>query len=130
MSAPALDAALRAGLDTGDLDLSTVTIDVMSHTMASLLGSGVAAMTLGDRIFVTQDRYERVIAGELPVLLLHELVHVGQWRREGRIGFLIQYVTDYLRNRIIGLDHKVAYRAIGFEAAAYDTSERSDHQWM
>ena len=130
MSAPALDAALRAGLDTGDLDLSTVTIDVMSHTMASLLGSGVAAVTLGDRIFVTQDRYERVIAGELPVLLLHELVHVGQWRREGRIGFLIQYVTDYLRNRIIGLDHKVAYRAIGFEAAAYDASERSDHQWM
>jgi hypothetical protein len=49
---------------------------------------------------------------------------VGQWRREGRVGFLVSYLGDYLRNRLIGLNHDVAYRAIGFEAAAYDASER------
>ena len=81
-------------------------------------------MTFGDRIFITSDRYEQVISGDDPVLLLHELVHVGQWRREGTVGFAVRYVSDYLRNRMIGLDHKIAYRAIGFEAAAFEASER------
>jgi hypothetical protein len=129
MSARALDAVLSAGLDTGNLDLSAVSIHAMPPLVATLLGRGVAAMTLGDHIFVTQNRYESVIAGELPVLLLHELVHVGQWRREGSIGFLVRYGSDYLSNRMIGLDHKVAYRAIGFEAAAYETSERPAQEW-
>jgi len=129
MSASATDAALRAGLDVGDLDLSTVTIHPMPPLMATLLGPGVGAITLGDDIFVTQSRYESTIAGGLPVLLLHELVHVAQMRREGKIGFLVRYVSDYLRNRIMGLDHKIAYRAIGFEAAAYETSEDPGREW-
>jgi hypothetical protein len=38
----------------------------------------------------------------------------------------VQYFRDYFRNRLIGLDHETAYRAIGFEAAAYDISERTN----
>lgn len=130
MSARAVDAAALAGLDTGDLDLSDVTISVMPSWMAKILGSGVSAMTLGDQIFVTHDRYGAVVNGEDHVLLLHELVHVGQWRREGKLGFAVRYAGDYLRNRIIGLDHKIAYRAIGFEAAAFETSERSERELL
>jgi hypothetical protein len=114
----------KLGLDTGDLELSGVSIRVMPSWMSRMLGGGVAAMTLFDTIFVSSDRYEQVIGGEMPTLLLHELAHVGQWRREGRLAFLLQYVSDYLRNRLIGLDHDTAYRAIRFEAAAYDISER------
>lgn len=125
MSVPATAVVSKVGLDTGDLELSGVTIRVMPSWMSRMLGGGVAAITLSDTIFVSSDRYERVIGGEMPILLLHELVHVGQWRREGRAAFLAQYLSDYLRNRSIGLDHKTAYRAIGFEAAAYDISERS-----
>jgi hypothetical protein len=128
VSVSAVEAASVAGLDTGDLDLSAVSLNVMPVWMSSALGSGVAAMTLGDRIFITSNRYEQVISGDDPVLLLHELVHVGQWRREGNVGFTVRYMSDYLRNRLIGLDHKIAYRAIGFEAAAFETSERPERE--
>lgn len=124
MSVPAAVVVTKLGIDIGDLDLFAVSIRVMPAWMSRLLGGGVAAITLGDTIFVSPDMYERFVSGETPDLLQHELVHVGQWRREGRAAFLIQYLSDYLRNRLIGLDHDTAYRAIGFEAAAYDLAER------
>ena len=124
MSVPATAVVSRAGLDTGDLELSGVSVRVMPSWMTRALGPGVAAMTISDTIFVSPDRYERVISGSASTLLLHELVHVSQWRREGRFAFLFQYVGDYFRNRLIGLGHDTAYRSIGFEAAAYDISER------
>lgn len=118
----------RAGLDTGDLDLANVAIRPMPMWMSVAVGHSVTAMTLGSVIFVSNDRYGSVIDGEDEVLLLHELVHVNQWQKEGKIGFLIRYLGDYFRNRLIGLDHRVAYRAIGFEAAAYETSEKADRE--
>lgn len=124
MSVPAAVAVNKAGLDIGDLDISQVRLRMMPPWMFRILGSRVGAMTLGSTIFIAPDAFEDVVRGERPRLLLHELVHVGQWRREGRVGFLVSYLGDYLRNRLIGLNHDVAYRAIGFEAAAYDASER------
>ena len=126
MSVPAASVVSKVGLDTGDLDVAGVSIHVMPSWMSRVIGRGVAAITLADSIFVAPDRYERVVSGELPILLLHELVHVGQWRREGKAAFLVQYFSDYFRNRLIGLAHDTAYRAIGFEAAAYDISERTN----
>lgn len=130
MSASAADVARNAGLDTGDLDLSDVSVRLMQGWMTRLLGPGVAAITLSNTIHVTPERYEAVVRGEEPALLQHELVHVAQWRREGIPGFLMQYLKDYFRNRLIGLDHDIAYRAIGFEAAAYDLSERPNQDVM
>jgi hypothetical protein len=96
--------------------------------MARVLGSGVAAVTFGNTILVAAHRFDEVVSGEQPELLRHELVHVGQWNREGRVGFLSTYFTDYFRNRLIGLNHRTAYRAIGFEAAAFDTSKQQDQE--
>ncbi len=124
MSISGAVAAGKAGLDTGDLDLSEVSVRLMPHWMQIALGSSVAAITLGTSIFVAQDRYESVVSGKNPTLLLHELVHVDQWRREGSVGFVSRYVTEYVRNRMIGLDHRTAYCSIGFEVAAYNASER------
>lgn len=128
MSVSAVEAVARAGLDTGDLDLANVTIRPMPVWMSGVSGHSIAALTLGSVIFVSNDRFGPVIDGEDKVLLLHELVHVNQWQREGKVGFLIRYLGDYFRNRLIGLDHRVAYRAIGFEAAAYDTSDNPDRK--
>ncbi len=128
MSVPATEAVQRARLDTGDLDLSKVSVRMMSQWMSRILGPDVAAVTLGDSIFVTSGKYQSVVAGNEGLLLAHELVHVDQWRREGTARFLSRYLFDYVRNRMIGLDHKVAYRAIGFEAAAFDVSERPDRE--
>jgi hypothetical protein len=125
VSISATVAAERAGVDTGDLDLSEVSVRMMPHWMQIALGTSVAAITLGNSIFVAQDTYESVVSGKNPALLLHELVHVDQWRREGSVAFLSRYATEYVRNRMIGLDHRTAYRSIGFEIAAYDVSERA-----
>lgn len=128
MSVPASAATRRAALDVGDLDLSDVTIRLMPWWMSQALGSGIAAITLGSSIFVAHNWYDKVVGGHQPDLLLHELVHVGQWRREGKFGFLMQYVGDYVRNRLVGLDHEIAYRGIRFEAAAYDLLERRNRE--
>ena len=101
----------------------------MPSWMSYALGSGVAAMTIANSIFVAGNWYDKVIDGKQPDLLCHELVHVRQWRTEGRAGFLARYIGDYVRNRLMGLGHGVAYRAIGFEAEAFDVSERTDRRW-
>ena len=125
MSISAAVATRNAGVDTGDLDISGVSIRMMPYWMQMALGTSVAAITLGNNIFAAKDRYEAVVSGKNPGLVVHELVHVDQWRREGSVAFVSRYVSEYVRNRMIGLDHRNAYRAIGFEVAAYDVSERA-----
>ncbi|MFV1970610.1 MAG: DUF4157 domain-containing protein [Acidimicrobiia bacterium] len=125
MSISVAVATRNSGVDTGNLDLSEISIRMMPHWMQFALGSSVAAITIGNSIFVDGDRYDSVVSGKSPGLLVHELVHVDQWRREGKVAFLSRYAGEYVRNRMIGLDHRTAYRAIGFEAAAYDVSERT-----
>lgn len=124
MSISAAVTARKAGVDTGDLDLSEVSVRMMPHWMQIALGTSVGAITVGNNIFVAQDRYESVVSGKNPALLLHELVHVDQWRREGGVAFMSRYATEYVRYRMIGLDHRTAYCSIGFEVAAYDATER------
>lgn len=75
----------------------------------------MAAMTLPWAIYV--DR-EQLRAGDIGALVLHELVHVRQWKRLGIARFLRIYLTDYLRGRRSGLDHQAAYRNIRFEKEA------------
>lgn len=123
MSFSAAVAADNAGIDVGDLDLHRVCIRPIPQLLARLLGTNVAAITIGDSILVTKNELQDVIDGNNPVLLRHELVHVEQWRRERAFPFLTRYVADYLRNRLLGLDHDMAYRAIGHEAEAYHESE-------
>ncbi len=51
-------------------------------------------------------------------LILHELVHIEQWRQHGTFRFAIRYSGEYLRARLAGVDGRTAYRNIGFERAA------------
>ena len=51
-------------------------------------------------------------------LIAHELEHVAQWRRHGRLPFLVLYLTAYIRGRCRRLPPWEAYRAIGFEVEA------------
>src|SRR5664279_550945 len=73
------------------------------------------AITLGRRIYIdgaarTED-YDR--------LLDHELVHVRQARELGLALFLWKYAAEYVLNRLRGLGHDAAYRAISFEVDAF-----------
>ena len=73
---------------------------------------GAAAITIGPLISV-----RRAAAGNRR-LLRHELVHVGQWRRLGPIGFLVVYLGAYLRWRLLAHGHWDAYRRIPLEIEA------------
>ena len=73
---------------------------------------GAGAITIGRVISI------RRRSAHSAKLLRHELVHVGQWRRYGFVGFLVRYVRGYLRWRLRGYPHWGAYRRIPFEVEA------------
>lgn len=105
------EACDASGLD----DVDAVPIRPAPRWMRRLWRGPVAAMTLPWAIYV--DR-EQLRTGDIGALLLHELVHVRQWRRLGFLRFLRAYLTDYIRGRKSGLDHQAAYRNIRFEKEA------------
>ncbi len=57
-------------------------------------------------------------APSLGPLVVHELVHLRQWRRDGAVRFLVRYLGSYLRARLRGADHRAAYEAIPAETEA------------
>jgi hypothetical protein len=73
---------------------------------------GSSGITLGPLVSV------RTRAASNRHLLRHELIHVEQFRRHGFVGFLRRYVTDYLRLRLRGYNHRNAYLRIPFEIEA------------
>ncbi len=70
-------------------------------------------------IYVHPDRLQRPDLGRL---IVHELVHIDQWRRLGAVGWARSYMGDYFRGRRAGLKHHDAYRAIALEKEARDVA--------
>lgn len=81
------------------------------------LAKGVAAITLGRRIYVAGG-IENVEA-----LLQHELVHVQQIARLGVLTFYWRYIAEYIGNRRNGMSRSDAYRKISFEVEAFDAEK-------
>jgi hypothetical protein len=76
------------------------------------LTPGAGGLTIGRFVLIRRGREHD------DRLLAHELVHVRQWREQGRLRFVGRYLAAYLRGRRRGLDHRAAYLAIPFEAEA------------
>jgi hypothetical protein len=120
-AASALDAS---GLDISELPPliqpvkpEQVTLRPAPALMRRTWGKGIQAMTLGNTVYVDPG----VLAGpreKLGLLVIHELVHVRQWRKRGVIPFLGSYLGDYLKGRRQKLGHRGAYRDIGLEIEA------------
>jgi len=79
------------------------------------LPRNVVAITLGRRIWVARE----LPPAELEVVLRHEMVHVLQMEELGVPRFLWRYLGEYVRNRLRGMNHDAAYRAISFEVEAF-----------
>jgi hypothetical protein len=75
---------------------------------------GVAAITIGRRIYVAADVAEQ----HLEQLLRHELVHVQQIARLGALRFYWRYLAEFVALRRRGLSAAEAYRNISFEMEA------------
>lgn len=108
----------RSGVSIDPDEFRDVMFAKMPTVMRTVMGGGAEAITLGERIFVQPKSFDAVIAGAHPGLVVHELVHVSQWRSEG-VWFLPKYVGQYLRFRLLGAPHSAAYRAISFEVDAF-----------
>lgn len=119
MTVPGSIVAERSGVRVPGVDASTVTFRRMPGPMVGLAAGRAAALTLGRTVFVRPDVHAAVIGGGRPELVAHELVHVRQWDEAGPVVFLVRYLRDYLRLRVLGCDHDAAYRAIGYEWSAY-----------
>jgi hypothetical protein len=78
---------------------------------------GVEAMALPYVVYVRPRTYTRP-RSEIARLVIHEMIHVNQWREEGYLRFARRYLGDYLRGRLRGKSHRDAYLAIGYEVEA------------
>jgi hypothetical protein len=128
-SAPAADLLRAAGIDPDELrglmprvDPATVRVRVARPWFRRLWAKGIAAVALPNGIFVQPAVMERFRAGMDPgrggKLMVHELMHIEQWRRLGALRHVTQYSTDYLRNRFKRMGHWESYRAIRLEVEA------------
>lgn len=124
-------AALAAsGVDTSELlpliqpvRPEQVTLRTAPFLMRKMWGHGIHAMTLGNTVYV----HPAVLEGPsrpLGLLIIHELVHVRQWRKRGVFPFLGSYCSDYLKGRRNQLGHRGSYRDIGLEVEAREIASR------
>ena len=126
----AADALIASGLDTTQLGElihpvrpEHVTLRPASSVMRAMWGQGIHAMTLGNTVHV----HPGVLVGpprSLGLLVIHELVHVRQWRKRGVVPFLGRYLSDYLKGRRQNLGHRGAYRDIAMEVEAREIASR------
>jgi hypothetical protein len=132
-SAPAADVLRASGINPEALrafmprvDPSQVKVRVASPWFRRLWAKGIAAVALPNGIFVQPAVMDRFRSGAEPQrsgkLIVHELMHIEQWRRYGPIRHLAQYISDYVRNRWNGSGHWEAYRAIRIEQEARDVA--------
>jgi len=117
-------AAHRSGIERFDLPLDGVKLVPMPPIVEKALGPRVQAIAILRTVMVNSTLFDRVIAGDEPELLAHELIHVAQWEDDGVGTFLWRYLQDYTRLRLLGASHDAAHRGIGYEYQAYTGSRR------
>ena len=121
----ALDTALRrSGVEVEGVAFASMAVRPVPGWLRRVWGSETEAMAIPGFVFVSAATFDRIIDGEAATLLIHESVHVDQWREHGIAGFLTRYLGDYLRGRAVGLPHRTAYRAIRFEREAIERTGR------
>lgn len=127
---PAIEAIEAAGLTARQMaevapavDPERLLVREARPWFERLVLRGVEAIALPYVVYVRPRTYTRSRA-EIARLVIHEVIHVNQWREEGYLRFAGRYVADYLRGRVRGLSHGDAYRAIGYEAEARRLTSR------
>ncbi len=85
-------------------------------------GPKIAAIALPWGIYVRPAVMQRLRSGAEPVrnarLIVHELVHVEQWRRLGGLRLILRYGFDYGRGLMRTRSHWEAYRSVRTEVEA------------
>ncbi len=91
---------------------------------AIALARRASGITLGDRVFIQAQLWRA--DGALPLaLVVHEVAHVVQFRRDGVTRFLTRYVSEYARHRQRGLSDHEAYLNICYEREAREVEAQA-----
>ncbi len=133
--APAADLLRTAGIDPDSLavlmphvDPVQVVVRVARPWFRRLWARGIVAVALPTGVFVQPNVMERFRSGVEPErwgkLIVHELMHIEQWRRLGAVRHVSQYSADYVRGRFQGFGHWESYKAIRLEVEARDAAAR------
>lgn len=119
----------RVGLDTDELRAAIAPVDPdevnvwpASKMMMRLWRKGISGVTMRNWVFVDP----AVMRGDpvrLGRLVIHELVHVRQFRETGYVPFSLRYVYEYARGLIGGKGLRQAYLDISAEQEARAVTE-------
>jgi hypothetical protein len=126
---PAIEALEAGGIDPSALARVAPAVDP-EHLLVRearpwferIVLRSAAAIALPYVVYMRASVYTRP-RRQLTGLVIHELVHVNQWRREGYVRFALVYLGEYLRGRWRGQPHDEAYRAISYEVEARRLAE-------
>jgi hypothetical protein len=105
------------------IDFGQIVIRSAPSWLTRLWGKAVSAMTLRTTIYIRSDVLEAA-PSVLGPLIVHELVHVQQWKQFGVVRFLWKYVAGYFGGRLTGLPHRDAYRVIPIEVEAREIANQ------
>ena len=111
---PGLVEAFRARLS---VDPSSVSVHPAPRWLPHVRSGRYSAIALPWAIYVQAEALQgdpRATAA----LIVHELVHMEQWRREGVVRFSWNYVRGYATARIRGADARSAYWDLPSEVRA------------
>lgn len=109
--------------DIYPIDPGDVAVLEMPRWMAATLKPDFTAITLSRWVWIREEALTSLEGDDLRRLLIHELVHVRQWRELGILRFLARYLSDYALGRIGGKTHRAAYRGISLEVEARARAE-------
>lgn len=107
-----------APVDPDDIDLYPA-----ARALRTLWRPGIKGVTHWKWVFVDPD-FMRGDPDKLARLVIHELVHVRQYRDAGYVGFMVRYLYEYWKGRLGGKSPRQAYLDITAEAEAREATAR------
>lgn len=121
----------EAGYDTDALRVRIAPVDPdqinvwpASRLFRRLWRQGIRGVTHGRFVFVDPDMM-RGDRERLARLVIHELIHVRQYRAAGYVRFVTSYLEEYWIGRLGGKSPGEAYRDISHEREARELTERT-----
>ena len=127
---PVIEALEAAGIDRTSVEAITPLVDLdrllvreATSWFEKLVLRNNSAIAFPHVVYMHTSWYRRPRA-EVVRLVIHEAVHVSQWRTTGTLRFAVTYSLDYLRGRARRRGHSRAYEDIRYEVAARDATDK------
>ena len=81
-----------------------------------------AAYTSGNKIYFAPNQYDPSTVDGI-ASIAHEITHVEQYRKYGKLRFRVKYLAFFLKNKRKQMEDSEAYEGIAFEKEAFEKAE-------